>query len=376
MSAIRGNHDRPSAGSASRSRTVAALVVAAAGLTACGGDGADEAGGPSSTPVETSVARLDTLAVNVEAVGSLEARARVELRPESSGRITAILVEEGEEVREGEVLLRQDQNKLEAEVQAARAAVSRAEAEFQNFRRQVERNDSLLAHGAISQQAYDDLQTRFSSAEAGLEEARAALALRRERLEDATVRAPFAGRVGARQVDQGQYVSTGDPLFVIVDDDPLEIRFSVPERYLGQLRNGIPVEVAVQNLPERRFQGRVDFISPYVEPSSRTVALKALIPNPASELRAGQFANVLVELEQRSAVVVPEAAVIPRQEGSSVFVVEGGRAARRQVETGLRREGLVELRSGVSAGDTVIVAGYQRLSEGSPVRVTTAAAGN
>lgn len=373
----RGEDGRPDTGPAVRaaglrSAAVAALAAAAVGVAACGGDGSEEAAEPTAVQVEAAVARLDTLAVNVEAVGTLEARARVEVRPETSGRVTSILFEEGAEVREGEVLVRQDQNELRADVQAARAAVSSAEAEVGNLERQVERNESLLEEGAISEQAYDDLETRLATARARLEEARAALSQRREALENATIRAPFDGRIGARQIDQGQFVSVGDPLFVIVDDDPLEIEFSVPERYLGHLHRGSPVEVTVQNMPDRRFRGRVNFVSPYVEPSTRTVTLKARIPNPVLELRAGQFANVLLQLQERPAVVVPEAAVLPRQEGSSVFVVAGGRAERREVETGLRREGLVELRSAVAAGDTVVVAGHQRLSGGTPVSVTLA----
>lgn len=373
MSLLRRDEDPPQGRGAAHARPLAAALLAVA-LVACGGDGEEEAGS-AATEVDAAVARLDTLAVNVGAVGSLEARARVEIRPEISGRVTAILFEEGQDVDEGQVLLRLDENKLRAEVGAARAAVTRAEAEFDNLQRQVERNDSLLAQGAISQQAYDDLHTRFASARAGLEEARADLSLRREDLEDATVRAPFDGRIGAREIDLGDYVSVGDPLFTVVDDDPLEIRFSVPERYLGRLHTGSPVEVTVQSMPDRTFEGQVGFVSPYVDPASRTVALKAQIPNPDSELTAGQFANVVLQLQRRPAVVVPEAAILSRQSGSFVFVAEGGRAALQEVQTGLRRDGMVELRSGVAAGDTVIVAGYQRLSDGSLVSATTAAPG-
>ncbi len=371
MTASRRDHDLPQGRRAAARVPLFGAVLLAAVLAACGGDAGEEVG-PRATSVDAAVARLDTLAVNVEAVGSLEARARVEVKPEAAGRVTDILFEEGAEVEEGEVLLRLDQNKLRAELQAAQAAVTRAEAEFENLRRQVERNDSLLAQGAISQQAYDDLQTQFASARARLEEARANLALSREDLEDATIRAPFDGRVGAREIDLGDFVSVGAPLFTVVDDDPLEIQFSVPERHLGRLHVGSPVEVTVQSMPDRTFRGEVDFVSPYVEPASRSVALKARIPNPAAELTAGQFANVLLQLERRPAVVVPEAAILARQAGSFVFVAQGGQASLREVQSGLRRDGMVELRSGVIEGDTVIVAGYQRLSDGSAVSVTTA----
>jgi membrane fusion protein (multidrug efflux system) len=320
--------------------------------------------------VEATVAARDTLALEVRAVGSLEADAQVQIRPEIDGHVTSIDFREGAEVRRGEVLVRMDQNKLRAQLQAARAALERARAEAENLQTRLRRNDSLLAQGAISQQAYDDVETDYNTARARLQESEANLELARQRLEDATLRAPFSGRVGARQFDLGDYVSVGDDLFTLVDDDPMEIRFSVPERYLGQLQEGSPVSLTVRSMPDRTFRGKVDFVSPYVDSRNRTVELKARIPNPASELRAGQFADVRLQLQSRPATVIPEAAVVPRQDGNFVFRVEGGRAQRAAVEIGARRRGFVEVLSGVEAGDTVVVAGQQRLQPGASVALT------
>lgn len=356
------------AGSSGAPAGLLALLVAAA---ACGGEEATEGGAAAAaSPVEAAVARTDTLALTVRAVGSLEADARVEVKPETSGRVTSIAFREGQEVRRGQVLVRLDEGKLEAQVEAARAALSRARAEAENLRTQLRRNDSLLARGAISQQAYDDVRTSYNTAAARMEEAQANHRLAQQRLEDAVIRAPFDGRVGAREFDLGDYVGVGDPLFTVVDDDPMEIDFAVPERYLGSLERGTPVDLAVRSVPGRTFHGVVDFVSPYVDRANRTVALKARVPNPASELRAGQFADVRLQLRTRSAVVVPEAAVIPRQEGNSVFLVRGSEATRSRVEVGERLRGIVEILSGVSAGDTVVVAGQHNLSEGAAVEVT------
>lgn len=353
---------RPNTGGASRLAAASLAVLA----LACGGE--EEAGAASEpTAAEGAAAQLDTLSLTVRAVGSLEADALVEVRPEIDGHVTSIQFREGERVEEGEVLVRLDENQLRAQMQAARATVSRTRAEVENLARSVERNDSLLAQGAISEQTFDDLQTRYSSAQARLEEAEANLNLAEQRLEDATIRAPFAGRTGARTFDRGDYVRVGDRLFTLVDDQPLEIAFSVPERYLGRLHRGSPVELTVRSMPGRTVRGEVDFVSPYVDPQNRTVELKARVPNPAAELRAGQFADVRLQLESRPAVIVPEAAVVPRQEGNVIFLVRGDTAVRRQVETGARRRGLVEVLTGVSAGDTVVVAGQQHLRDGAPV---------
>jgi len=352
----------------------ATLAVALAGgilLSGCGGDGAGTSGdGASGTPVEAAVAARDTLALDVRAVGSLEADAQVQIRPEIDGHVTSIDFREGAEVERGEILLRMDQNKLRAQVQAARAALERVRAEAENLETRLRRNDSLLADGAISQQAYDDVKTNYNTARARLQESEANLELARQRLEDATIRAPFSGRAGARQFDLGDYVSVGDDLFTLVDDDPMEIRFSVPERYLGQLQVGSPVSLTVRSMPDRTSRGKVDFVSPYVDPQNRTVELKARIPNPGSELRAGQFADVRLQLQSRPATVIPEAAVIPRQDGNVVFRVEGGQARPAPVEIGTRRRGFVEVLSGVEAGDTVVVAGQQRLQPGASVALT------
>lgn len=337
-------------------------------LAACGSEGAGAGAGRSPTVVEAVVAERDTIQVSVRSVGSLEAAAHVELKAEAEGRVSRILFEEGEPVRSGQVLLLIDRDRLRSEMEAAAAAVERARVEAENLERQVERNRELLESGAISRQAYDDLETGFEAARARLAEARAALGVERERLGDATVRAPFDGRTGERGVDPGDFVQRGDPLVTVVADDTLEMAFSVPERYVGRLQPGSPVELRVQSYPDRTFHGSVSFVSPFVDPANRTVRLKARVPNPAAELRSGQFANVLLGLERRpDAVVVPEAAVVPREGDTFVFLVRDGVAHRQVVRLGERSPGIVEVTSGVEAGDTVVVAGQQKLQDGSPV---------
>lgn len=347
----------------------AALVslLAAAGV-ACGGAEGGEEGPAEKAPVETAVVQDRDLAITVSSVGSLEADASAEVSSEYSGVVSEISFREGGEVEEGEVLVRLDDEKLSAALEAAQATLARARAEARNLERQVERNDKLLAQGAISEQAYDDLQTQYNSAQARLEEAQANVALARRNLRDATIRAPFDGRVGARTFDVGDYVNEGTPLFTVVDDDTLKVQFTVPEQYLGRLHRGSPVSVHVRSMPGRRVEGSVYFVSPTVDPVNRTVALKARVPNPEMELRAGQFADVRLVLEVReNTLVVPEAAVVPRRGTNFVFRVAGGTAHQSAVELGERQRGIVEVRSGVSAGDTVVVAGQQRLQDGTPV---------
>jgi len=352
-------------------------VAALAAITAGCSDGGEAAqagpGGPMSVPVEVAVARVDTVLQEVRSVGSLEAEARVTVKAESTGRVVGVEVREGSRIEAGGVLLRLDASKLQAEADVAEAAAERARTERENLARQLERNRELLDQGAISPQAFDDIEAAARSADARLREAEAALELARQRLADATVRAPFSGEVGLRRVDLGDYVDPGDDLFDLVDNDPLEIEFPVPERYLGSVRLGAGVELQVRNLPDRTFQGQVVFISPVVEATSRTVTIKARVSNPSGSLRSGQFADVRMELERRpDAVVIPEAAIVPGRADDAVFVVRDGVVERRSVTLGTRAGDQVEIVAGVQAGDTVVVAGQQRLSDGAAVTVQQA----
>lgn len=352
---------------------LARAVLAATAASFVGACGGGEEGGsqePRAIRVEVAVARLDTLQVTVRAVGSLEADQRIDIAAETQGRISGIEFREGAEVERGEILLRINEDQLLSEVQAAGAALTRARQQAENLVRQEERNEKLLEQGAISQQAYDDLKTQAEAAVADSQAAAANLAMARTRLSDATIRAPFAGKAGARQVDLGQYVRAGDPLLRLVDNDPLEIEFTVPERYLGRLETGQRVKVTVSSAPDASFQGEVTFVSPEVDVASRAVTLKASIPNPEDRLRAGQFANAVLVLQQQpDALVVPEAAIVPRGGRNLVFVVRDGTAHRHEVQLGERAPGDVQILEGLSAGDTVVVAGHQRLADGVPVSV-------
>lgn len=345
------------------------MAVGALLAAACGGGGAGGRGAPAF-PVEVDVARRDTLSVQLSAVGTLQAQSEAEVASEVDGTVTGIAFEEGSRVPAGKVLVQLDASKLRAALHAAEATAVQARTQADNLELQVERNRGLLAQGAISKQAFDDLQASYRSARAQLDQAEANAALSRQQLADATIRAPFAGRVGERTFDVGDYVRKGDPLFSVTDDDTLQVRFTVPEGYAGRLHPGSTMQVKVPNVPDRWFDGEVYFVSPTVDPLNRTVTLKAGVPNPDGKLRSGSSADVRLVLERRAgAIVIPEAAIVPSDQLMLVFLVRDGRARRTPVQVGARTEGRVEILSGVSAGDTVVTAGQQRLEDGTPVTV-------
>jgi membrane fusion protein (multidrug efflux system) len=267
-------------------------------------------------------------------------------------------------------LVRLDDGELRADVDVARAAVQEAEAKAINARRQLDRTRALLADGIVAHQQYDDLRAEADRAAAAVALARANLASADARLDETVMRAPFAGIVGQRRVDVGAFVHEGDPLVSLVDLDPLELVFEVPERYLTQLHRNASVEVRVASYRDRAFTGTVTFIAPQVDETNRTVTVKAALPNGDFALRPGQFASARLVLERRpGAVVIPEEAVIARGDDRFVFVVSDGVATARAVTTGERLSGKVEVPTGLRAGETIVRIGHDQLSVEQPTPV-------
>ena len=309
-------------------------------------------------PVEAAVARTDTVVDAILATGQIEALQSIELRPDIEGRIAEILIREGSPVQKGAALFKVDDAELTAQV-------ARAEADRDLARQSLARTRDLLGQKASS-------QAELERAEATARSNDAQLALLKVRLDRTTVRAPFAGVAGQRFVSLGDYVTTDTRLLALQTVSPQRASFQVPERYADQLKPGQVVTFRVAALPGKEFTGRVDFVDPVVQLPGRTILVKAVVPNPRRELQAGMFIEARLATAVRpSAVVVPEDAVIPLQGANFVWVAVGGKAARRQVELGVRTPGFVEIKSGVEAGEPVVVGGQERLGEGAPVAVKT-----
>jgi membrane fusion protein (multidrug efflux system) len=189
------------------------------------------------------------------------------------------------------------------------------------------------------------------------------------------ITAPFDGVLGRRLVDIGAFVAAGEPLVAIVDADPVEIAFAVPERHVAELGTGQEVAVTVASHGTRAFPGRVTFIDPQVDPVNRTVLVKAVLPNREGALRPGQFATVALTLAHHAgAAVVPEEALVPSGDQHYVYVVEDGRAQARAVTVGIRLPGRAEITSGLALGATVVRVGHEKLRLDLASPVTDAAA--
>lgn len=316
--------------------------------------GGPPGGPPGGLPVEAAVARRDTVIDAIQATGQMQALQAIELRPDVEGRITAILVEEGREITKGAPLFRIDDAELRAEV-------AEAEADRDLANQSLERTKGLMTENASSQE-------NLEKAEATARGNGARLAKLQVRLDRSTVRAPFTGVVGQRTVSLGDYVTTSTKLVTLQTVDPMRVSFEVPERYASLLKRGQEVTFRVAALPGKTFAGRVDFVDPVVRQPGRTITVKALTPNPSRALQSGMFIEAqLVTAIRPSATVIPEDAVLPLQGADYAWVVEGGKAARRQIELGVRTPGFVEVRSGVEPGEQVVVGGAERLQPGVPL---------
>jgi membrane fusion protein (multidrug efflux system) len=351
-------------------RIIAAVVVAVAiivvGVVTKGRFGANPPAAASGSaqqgmppmPVDVDTARSDTVVDALRATGRIEAVQAVELRPDEQGRITRLYFREGQFVSAGAPLLKIDDAML-------RAQAERAEADRDLAQQQLARVQRLRAENASSPADLERAQAAARSAEAGL-------ALLKLQIARTTVRAPFTGVVGQRFVSTGDYVTTATPLLTLQTVDPQRAVLEVSERYAANLKPGQTVEFTVAAQPERTFAAQVEFIDPVVESASRTITVKARAPNAERLLKPGMFIEARLATATRlGAVVVPEDAVQPLRTANVVWAVVDGKASRRVVTLGVRRQGVVEILSGVKAGELVVVGGLERMQEGMAVAPQT-----
>lgn len=305
----------------------------------------------------------------INAIATLAAVEGVDLAADADGLVTRIAVENGAAVKAGDVLI-----ELESSVEAAQLAA--AEARLEINRLDAERARELRASNTNSQAELDAALAQFRQAEADVAALRASL-------DKKTIRAPFAGRVGIRRVNLGQYVQRGTPLLPLQRLDQMYVDFNIPQRQLPQLEVGQEVRVTVDAFPDRVFPARLTAINPAVNAESRNVAAQALLDNPGEVLRAGMFARADVVLPVAGAtVVLPATAIAYAPYGNSVFVVETLKnpegkeylgATQRFVKLGSTRGDQVAVLEGVKPGEQVATTGVFKLRNGAPVQINNEA---
>jgi membrane fusion protein, multidrug efflux system len=333
-------------------------VLVALLIAACsppeGHDGATGQVRTTEVDVVTAAAVTKPLAVEIEAVGTARARESVDITSKASNTVTAIRFDEGDRVRRGAVL-------VELDGAEARAALAEAEAALADSQSQFNRSRELFAQQALSRSQLDQIEATLKGNQARVDVARA-------RVADTVIRAGFAGVTGFRRVSVGSLVSPGSVITTLDDTATIKLDFTVPETYLFVIKRGLPVVARSVGLPGRDFTGQVTNLDSRVDPVTRSITVRAQIPNEGGLLRPGMFMTVKLQGEAVTALVVPEAAIVPEQGRVFVFVVRDGRVERREVQLGKRRPGEVELVAGLQAGERVITEGTQNVRDGTPVR--------
>jgi len=317
--------------------------------------GGQQAGG-FAVPVDAIAVRRADLLRTVEAVGTLVADEEVVIRPEISGIVTSIEFTEGQEVAQGTVLFRLDAKILQAELDQARASLALSQANY-------DRAQELASRGSGTQRARDE-------ALAALLNDQAAVALAESRLAKMVIAAPFEGVLGLRNVSVGDYVVEGEAMVTLRAIERLKADFRIPELFLAEVKLGQELNITADALPGQSFRGEVYAIDPQVDVSGRALVIRARLDNPEGKLRPGLFVRIDVVLERRAgALLVPESAIVPSKQGSTVYRVKDGIADLVPVETGLRRKGEVEVLSGLAEGDMVVTGGQLKLRPGAPAQV-------
>ena len=310
---------------------------------------------PPPVTIAASVARLETWSETLSAVGTIQAVRGVELTSEGSGEIIEIRFASGDHVKAGQPLVVLNNREELASRRNQAAALELAELLF-------ERDRSLIERHSIP-------QTQFDRSRADLERARAQLAETEARLANKRIEAPFAGTIGIRRVDVGDYLSPGTVIATLQDHSELEIDFTVPARYAPQLRAGLHVAVHVDAYPDRTFGAVVTAVDARIDPGTRNVLLRARLEDN-SGLLPGMFAQLDVDLgEQLQVVTIPETAMTYSLQGNTVYVIEPTQdgaltATARVVRAGKVRDSRVAVLDGVRAGDRVVSVGQNKLFRG------------
>jgi multidrug efflux pump subunit AcrA (membrane-fusion protein) len=402
-------------------------VTIALGLVACNrSKGQPNTAGPSGSPtpaaitVSTAPAIMRQLPRFFEANGDLAPNQQTDVAPSTSGKVSAIGVDIGSQVRRGQMIVKLDDVDSRLRVQQAQAQLDQAKATLrqneakiglrpgQKFspenvpevagarvalelaEKNLRRYEKLVETGDISRAVYDQQKSQrdqlaqqyqtlihqaqqnyaaVANAQSAVAAAQSQVSLAKRNLEYTIVTAPMSGYVSDRPADLGEYVSQQQKVATIVNLNPLRVRIDIPEQAISKIHVGESVSVQVAAYPDRSFAGRVARISPSVTPASRTLTVEADVENPTAELKPGQFATVRILLPQTEpAVLVPQRALRTISGSTYVYVIKNGHVEQRLVQTGQTEGDLVELRSGVAADELVATSNVDQLSDGATVR--------
>jgi membrane fusion protein (multidrug efflux system) len=337
------------------------LLFGLALLAACGKHGGDPAAkdgsdkAPDPIVVEVATVARRPIVASYAGTAPLDPTADAQVIAKTSGVALQVLVEEGQEVKVGQVLARLDPARAELQLAQANAQLRKLEADFQ-------RSQSLARQQLISASDFDTIRFNLANARATADMARLELSY-------AAVRSPIAGVLAQRMIKPGNFVQINTPIFRVVDTSRLEATLNVPERDVERIRAGMPAVLTVDALPGQQFQGTVNRVAPVVDAGSGTFRVICAFGGDRV-LQPGMFGRIAIAYDRKAeAIAIPRSALLDDADGSEVFVVEQGKAKRVSLQTGTQDGPWLEVLKGLSPGQQVVVAGKAALRDGSAVQV-------
>lgn len=325
-----------------------------------GGPGqAGKGGGPPPAAVAAVATTRHTFADDIQALGTAQARESIVITPKVADTIRAIRFESGQRVRSGAVLVEMANVEQAADLAEARAAHEAAQEELRRYQ-------ELFDRGFASQARLDTVRTAADAARARVEAGGS-------RIADRTIRAPFSGVVGLRTASPGQYMRPGDQIGTLDDLSQIKLDFDVPESQMARLASGVAISAGTAAFPDETFTGTIAQVDSRVNPTTRTVRVRAVLPNPQERLRPGMLMTVRIRSNPRDALATPEIAILEEGAESYVFRVNAGEdgqvVERVRIQTGQRSGGMAEVLAGLNEGDMVVTEGLQAVRPGQPVRL-------
>jgi membrane fusion protein, multidrug efflux system len=316
------------------------------------GGGPDGFGGgqQQTVGVVTAAVSEGAFGLEIEAIGSAVANESTEITSRTLNTVTAIRFAEGQLVRRGAVLVEFDNAQARADFAAAEASLAESRSQFK-------RSQELFTTKALSQSQMDQIEATLKTNEARVAAARA-------KLDDTIIRAPFDGRMGFRRVSVGSLVSPGTVISTLDDTAVMKLDFTVPQAAMFGIKPGLEITAQIAGVPNRTFTGKVTTLDSRVDPVTRSIIVRAELPNPDGALKPGMFMTSKISAAALQALLIPEGAVVPEQGKTFVFVVKNGVASKREITLGRRRPGEVQVTTGLVDGERVVVEGTQKIRDG------------
>lgn len=312
-------------------------------------------GANARTRVITYKVEFQPLVDEIQALGTARANESVDIISRVSSLITRIAFAEGQLIEQGELLVELENSEIRAGLAVALAALSESRSIYN-------RSKSLASTQAISAANLDQLQAAMQVDEATVEAARA-------RLNNTSIRAPFTGRVGLRRVSPGSFVNNSIVITTLDDTSTIKLDFSIPETFLPVITIGMNIVARSAVYPDNLFSGKVASIDTRLDPVTRAVQIRALLPNPEDLLKPGMFLTVHLQRDRGDVLAVPEEAIVPERGEQFVYLAQDGTAVKRKVTIGKRSPGWVVILTGVAEGDEVVTEGTHKLRDGSQIEV-------